>query len=144
MENAIEELFQALHDNKGDQVISYGAVRRLSEYQLRRLVALSYIFPGRFSIALKAIDGNRCHQYCDDKRNVWSIGNYVPSLQLWSCPCTDYLTLIEQNGIGKWRRACSHLIAAYMLSNQYQFLPDIPCTEMSSANLALLVLNGPT
>lgn len=143
MENAISALFNALHDDEGGEIISYGAVKNLSESQLRRLVALSYIFPGRFSIALKAIDANECRHYTDDIRDLWSIGKFVPSLQLWTCPCNDFLNLVERNVVGKWRRACCHLLAAYMLSSNFNFLPEVPCVALKTEELAMLALEGP-
>lgn len=126
LDELVDNALRDLHNKSGPETKFYGEFTGLSETQERLLGILTYLLPGHFVRALNDIEGKLCQLYKqkDRGRSVWIIDDCFVFTNAWTCSCRDFCTALYTSPVGgsRWKRSCHHLIAAYLLEQNYAFL----------------------
>ncbi|GMM50874.1 hypothetical protein DASB73_018320 [Starmerella bacillaris] len=91
----IGNLFNELYDNKGDKLVTYGKLLKVTDRQLKVLIALNMASYGHIMTAITYIESNKCKIYRYKRHRIYCIGPFIISLNRWVCSCPVYTCKIQ-------------------------------------------------
>lgn len=120
----IDDLFESLYSTDEKKSVSYGKELQATESQTKALVALSHLFPSKFTKAIDLIETGSCEVFTSGDAECILVDNHITSLNLWACQCNDYLRQLVSlpKPELRWQRVCKHLLAAFIIERKYPIL----------------------